>query len=52
MNNKDYVHVCSMFLVSNNKNISLVKEKQDKKLCNLLLRNVSSDSDIRLIFKI
>ena len=41
----DYVHVCNTFLVSNNKNISKVKETQDKKLCNLLLKNVCKNSD-------
>ena len=41
----DYVHVRNTFLVSNNKNISKVKETQDKKLCNLLLKNVCKNSD-------
>ena len=41
----DYVHVCNTFLVSNNKNISKVKETQDKKLCNLLLKNMGKNSD-------
>ena len=41
----DYVHVCNTFLVSNNKNISKVKETQDKKLCNLLLRNMGNNSE-------
>ena len=41
----DYVHVCNTFLVSNNKNISKVKETQDKKLCNLLLKNIGKNSD-------
>ena len=41
----DYVHVCNTFLVSNNKNISKVKETQDKKLCNLLLKNVCKNSE-------
>ena len=41
----DYVHVCNAFLVSNSKNISKVKETQDKKLCNLLLRNMGNNSD-------
>ena len=36
----DYVHVCNTFLVSNSKNISKVKETQDKKLCNLHLKNI------------
>ena len=40
----DYVHVCNAFLVSNNKNISKVKETKDNKLCNLLLRNVGNMS--------
>ena len=35
-----YVHVCNTFLVSNNKKISKVKETQDKKLRNLLLKNM------------
>ena len=41
----DYVHVCNTFLVSNNQNISKVKETQGKKLCNLLLRNMCKNSD-------
>ena len=41
----DYFHVCNTFLVSNNKNISKVKETQDKKLCNLVLRNMGNNSD-------
>ena len=41
----DYVHVCNTFLVSNNKNISKVKETQDQKLCNLLLKNIGKNSD-------
>ena len=41
----DYVHVCNTFLVSNNKNISKVKETQDKELCNLLLKNIGKNSD-------
>ena len=41
----DYFHVCNTFLVSNNKNISKVKETQYKKLCNLLLRNMGNVSD-------
>ena len=41
----DYVHVCNMFLVSNNKNISKVKETEDKKLCNVLLKSMSINSD-------
>ena len=45
MNYIDYVHVCNMFWVSNNKNISKIKERQDKKLCNLLLRNMGNNSD-------
>ena len=35
----DYVHLCTIFLVSNDKNISKVKNTQSKKLCNLLLDN-------------
>ena len=42
MNYIDYVHVCNMFWVSNNKNISKI---QDKTLCNLLLRNMGNNSD-------
>ena len=45
MSYMDYVHVCNTFLVSNNKNICKVKETQDKKLCNLLLRNMGNNSD-------
>ena len=41
----DYIHVCNASLVSNNKNISKVKETQDKKLCNLVLRNMGNNSD-------
>ena len=41
----DCVHVCNTLLVSNNKNISKVKETQDKKLCNLLLKNMGNNSD-------
>ena len=41
----DYVHVCNTFLISNNRNISKVKETQDKKLCNLLLKNMGKNSD-------
>ena len=41
----DYVNVCNTFLVSNNKNISKVKETQNKKLCNLVLRNLGNNSD-------
>ena len=40
----DYIHVCNTFLVSNNKNISKVKETQDKKLWNLLFRNMDKSS--------
>ena len=45
MTDIDYVHVCNMFLVSNNKNISKVKETQDKNLWNLLLKNIGKNSD-------
>ena len=41
----DYVHVCNMFLVSNNKNISKVQETEDKKLCNVLLKSMGINSD-------
>ena len=41
----DYVHVCNTFFVSNNKNISKVKETQGKKLCNILLTNMENNSD-------
>ena len=41
----DYLHICDTFLVSNNKSISKVKETQDKKLCNLVLRNMGNISD-------
>ena len=42
----DYVHVCNTFLVSDNKNISKIKETQDKKLCNLVLRYMKNNFDI------
>ena len=45
MSDIDYVHVCNTFLVSNNKNISKVKETQGKKLWNLLLKNTGKNSD-------
>ena len=38
MNYIDYIHVCTIFLVSNDKNISKIKNTQSKKLCNLLLK--------------
>ena len=41
----DYLHICDTFLVSNNKSISKFKETQDKKLCNLVLRNMGNISD-------
>ena len=41
----DYIHVCNTFLVSNNKNISQVKETQDKKLCNLHLKYIGKNSE-------
>ena len=41
----DYVHVCNTFLVSNNKNISKVKETQYKKLWNLLIKDIGKNSD-------
>ena len=34
------------FLASNNKNISKVRETQNKELCDLLLRNMGKDSNI------
>ena len=51
----DYVHVCNTLLVSNNKNISKVKKTQDKKLCNILLRNMGNNyytcqDPVKLIF--
>ena len=46
MSYKDYVHVCNTFSVPNNKNIPEVKEKQDKKLCSLILRNMGNNSGI------
>ena len=42
----DYVHVRNTFLVSNNKNISKVKETQDKKLCNLLLKSTGKSDKV------
>ena len=41
----DYVHICSTSLVSNNKNIFKVKETRDKKIYNLLLKNMSKNSN-------
>ena len=41
----DYVHVCNTLFVSNNKNISKVKETQEKKLCSLVLRNMGDNPD-------
>ena len=41
----DYIYICNTFLVSNHKNILKVKETQDKKLCNLVLRNMGNNSD-------
>ena len=41
----DYVHICNTFLVSNKKDMSKVKETQDKKLCNILFRYMGSNSD-------
>ena len=41
----DYVYVCNMVLVSNNKNISEVKETEDKKLCKVLLKSMGINSD-------
>ena len=38
-------YVCNTFLVSNNKNNSKVKETQDKKLYNLLLKNMGKSSE-------
>ena len=42
MNYIDYVHVCTTFLVSNDKNISKVKNTQSKKLCKLPLNNIGN----------
>ena len=41
----NYVYVCNMVLVSNNKNISEVKETEDKKLCKVLLKSMGINSD-------
>ena len=41
----DYVHVCNTFFVSYNKNISKVKETQEKKLCSLAIRNMGNNPD-------
>ena len=50
----DWVHVCNTFLVSNNKNISKVKETQDKKLCNLLLINMGGTilTHVKILIKL
>ena len=39
------MHVCNRFLDCNNKNVSKVKETKDKKLCNVLPRNMVDHSD-------
>ena len=54
MRHIDYVHVCNMVLVSNNKNISKVKGTQDTKLCNLLLRNMDNNSNtyVKILIKL
>ena len=54
MRHIDYVHVYSMVLVSNNKNISKVKGTQDTKLCNLLLRNMGNNSNtyVKILIKL
>ena len=44
MNYINYDHVCTIFLVSNDKNISKVKNTQSKKVCNLLLNNIGNIS--------
>lgn len=41
----DYVQVCNRFLDCNNKNVSKVKETKDKKLCNVLPRNMVDHFD-------
>ena len=46
MNYIDYIHFCTIVLVSNNKNIFNVKDTQSKKLSNLLLNNISNISKI------
>ena len=46
MNYIGYVHICNKFLVSSNKIFSKVKETQDKKLCNLLLKNSETCQDL------
>ena len=44
MNHIDYIHVREIFLVSNEKNISNVKNTTGKKLCNLMLDNIGNVS--------
>ena len=46
MNYIGYVHICNAFLVSSNKIFSKVKETQDKKLRNLLLKNSETCQDL------
>ena len=46
MNYIGYVHICNKFLVSSKKIFSKVKETQDKKLCNLLLKNSETCQDL------
>ena len=44
LNYRDYIHVCTIFLVSNDKNIFKVKNMRTKKLCNPLLNNIGNIS--------
>ena len=49
MNYKDFIQVCAILLVPNDKNISKVKSIPGKKLCNLLLNNIGNTSKTDLI---
>ena len=40
----NYIHACTILLVSNDKNNSKAKNTQSKKICNLLLNNTGNVS--------
>ena len=44
MSYADYINVCTIFLASNDRNISEFKSTESKKLCNLLLNNIGNIS--------
>ena len=51
MNCIDYIHVCTIFLVSSDKKISKVKNTQSEKLCNLLLNKKVISLKLHMILK-